>query len=126
MRKVLIGLLVLWAATYLASFIVPALSEATGDGFTRGLNRVTIFFGWQIAAGMMALIVWMLGRSEEVSTSMRWLSRLPGFLAAALLIFIVGVILWAALQKPPPTEYVPPGPHAPVTQPAAEPVKPIE
>jgi len=121
MRKILIVLLFLWAATYLASFIIPALSEATGDGFTRGLNRVTAFFGWQIVAGVLGLIIWMLGRSEEMSSSMRWLTRFPALLASALLIFIIGLILWAALKKPPPTDYVAPGPVAPVTEPVLPP-----
>jgi len=121
MRKILIVLLLLWAAIYLTSFVIPALSEATGDGFTRGMNRVTAFFGWQIVAGVLGLIIWMLGRSEEMSTSMRWITRLPVLLASALLIVTIGIILWAALAKPPPTDYVAPGPVAPVTEPVLSP-----
>ena len=51
-----------------------------------------------------------------MTTPIRWLSRVPTFLAAALGVFIAGVIVMANVSKPPPD----PGPARPVTKPASE------
>jgi hypothetical protein len=38
-------------------------AEPTGDGFTRGLNRLTGFVGWQAAGMILALIAWLSARA---------------------------------------------------------------
>jgi hypothetical protein len=45
-----IGLFLVWAVMFAASYAVPMSMEATGDGFTRGLNRLGYWFWPQVAA----------------------------------------------------------------------------
>lgn len=109
MKKLLVALLLVWAVAYIASFALPATMAPTGDGFTRGLNRVGTFFGWQIGACLLAVLIWMVGRSAALSRRMIWVTRLPAILAGALIVFVIGVILWAnfGLRSSEPA-YVPP------------------
>lgn len=61
-RRVLIGLIVIWAFCFVGGFAHFHLSSPTGDGFTRGANRVMIFLLWQfgaIAPAIAALITAM-------------------------------------------------------------------
>ncbi len=120
MRTLLAILLVVWMGVYVASFIIPWTYNATGDGFTRGLNRIAAFFGWQIAAGVIGLVIWGMGRHQGGSTVMRWLMRIPVLLAAALAVLSVGVILWANLSKPPSGGYVPPDSSKTTAPPSVE------
>lgn len=108
MRNVAWGLLIIWVIVYAASFIIPFSYEATGDGFTRGLNRVAAFFGWQFAAGLIALIVWGLKDNLGEGRKFKWIGRIPILLALALFLLCVAAILWARFAKSPPTDYVPP------------------
>ncbi len=118
-RKLAWILLSLWLLIYLWSFASLFLTEATGDGFTRGLNRVTSFFGWQILAGFLALVIWWLGRHFERKTLARWACRLPVALAGLLFLGCVGLILAANYGHPAP-QTAPPLPSKPVTAPAME------
>jgi len=120
MRQFLFALLVVWAGLYLASFIHPWTYPATGDGFTRGLNRVAAFFGWQMAAGMVAFAIWLWGRKIFEGVWL-WMIRAPILLALALICFILVLILWANVFKPAPGGYTPPGPVAPATEPVEPP-----
>jgi len=105
-----------WAALYAASVIVPYFTPPTDFGFTRGMNRVELFFKYQLAAGAVAVVVWWLGTALTARWQ-RWLSRMPALLAIGLLLLVVGVIVIASMQRPGPTEYVP-DPDRPVTAPA--------
>ena len=107
----------LWAALYAASILVAWHTAPAGDGFTRGLNRVMLFFQYQIGAAAVALVVWWLGRALGQRWQ-RWLSRMPLILALALFLLAVGVIVVTNVQRPDPTEYVS-DPDRPVTAPAA-------
>ncbi|HBS48712.1 MAG TPA: hypothetical protein DEA05_00795 [Rhodobacteraceae bacterium] len=113
-------LLALWGVTCLASLGYLFLVEPTGDGFTRGLNRITGFLGWQIVAGVLAVLTWWAGRGLPKRGALRWLSRLPGLWALLLVAAIAGLILWARLSIQPP----PPSP-GPATEPAT-PARPLE
>lgn len=105
-----------WAALYAASFLVPYHTGPTGDGFTRGLNRLTMFFQYQVAAGAVAVVVWWMGSKLTIRWQ-RWLTRMPALLALTLFVLTVGVIVFANMNKPGPTEYVP-DPDRPVSAPA--------
>lgn len=98
--------------------------EPAGEGWARGLNRVTQFYSWQIAAGFLALVIWLTGRAFERGSMGRWLCRLPIALAALLFLATAGVIAWANYSKPSPnTDYL-----ADETRPVAAPapaVKPL-
>jgi hypothetical protein len=115
-RKLTWALLTLWAGIYAWSFIVFQITEPTGDSFTRGLNRVTAFLGWQVVAGIVAIAIWRTATAFPKRSLARWLGRLPATLAALLFAAIVGLILYARLSHPPP-------PAAEVTRPIAPPVE---
>lgn len=98
-------LAVLWALFWAGSFLVFSLTEPTGDGFTRGLDRLGRFAGLQAAAGAVAVVLWLAGRRAFArGTALRWLSRVPLLLAALLLGFVMVVIAWAMLQPRPAPE----------------------
>lgn len=109
----------LWAVLYAASFVVAWYTAASGDGFTRGLNRVMVFGQYQIGAGMLAVPVWWLGRTLPRRWQ-RWLARAPALLAVALLVLIAGAILAANLNKPGRMDHGP-DPDRPVSAPAKSP-----
>ncbi|MEO0692488.1 MAG: hypothetical protein AAFY90_06405 [Pseudomonadota bacterium] len=90
----LIGLGAVWVLAYGYSFAVFALTEPTGDGFVRGMNRVRVFFGWQGVAGMLAIAIWGLGRQWPKGSPARRISLVPIGLALLLIAGISGLILW--------------------------------
>lgn len=99
-KKLAWMVLAFWALAYGGSLAIFGLVEPSGSGFTRGLNRVTGFFGWQIGAAFLAMIVWYLGRHFDKGTMWRWLCRVPLLLAAGLVLLVVGLILVANLNRP--------------------------
>lgn len=88
-------LLALWAAACLASLWYLFFVGPTGDGFTRGLNRVAGFVGWQLAAAVLALMTWWAGRDLTRGSLLRWLSLIPGFAALAVTAGMCVLVLWA-------------------------------
>ena len=117
-RSLVIVLLLIWLAMVAWSVIGARITPPTGDGFTRGMNRLGLFMGWQAAAGVLGLVIFAGGRGLPRG----WLRRLtwaPPGLAGLLLAGIVALILWSwinswmyrALPDAPPTP--------PVTQPVA-------
>lgn len=79
--------LLIWTGLYAWSFVAFAQTEATGDGFTRGSNRIGQFLMFQMAAGLTAIFVWR--KSNDLSASaLRWLARLP---SALFLLLISGI-----------------------------------
>ncbi|MCB1342453.1 MAG: hypothetical protein KDK24_15565 [Pseudooceanicola sp.] len=92
-------LLAAWAVAFAASFHGFLFAEPTGDGFTRGMNRVMTFLAWQIGAGLLAIVLWQVGKGDM---RLRWLVRLPALVAALLMVAVVALILWARLSKPAP------------------------
>jgi len=99
MRHAMIWLLLAAWAVAVGLSVLPMLEPPTGDGFTRGLNRITGFFQFQALASLIGLVILALrGRTEGA-----WLRRLmlvPVLLAAALLLAIAGVLLYAAVMRP--------------------------
>lgn len=96
-KQTLIVLLLIWATLWVASLLVPAALSPTGDGFTRGMNRVSAFFGLQFAAGIIGLAIFSF---RPDAGPLRWLSVLPAGLAGGLIAGVVGLILWAWLMHP--------------------------
>ena len=101
-KKVVFILFGIWALAYGGSFISFIMAEPTGDGFTRGLNRITNFIGWQFGAGIIAVIIWSFGKHFEAGSKGRWLCRLPVLLALGLVLFVIGIIVFANMAHPPP------------------------
>lgn len=118
------GILILggiWAALYAASFLVPYVTPSEDFGFTRGMNRVEVFFKYQLAAAALSVVLWWMGNALPARWQ-RWLSRIPALLAIGLVLLVVGVIVAANIRDPGPTDYVP-DPDRPVAAPAM-PVQP--
>lgn len=102
-RKALIWVLLAgWALAYAASVAAFLSLESAGDGFTRGLNRLMAFFGWQIVAGAFASAVWLAGRNQDHAPLRRWLVRLPALMAGLLVILVIVIIALARLSHPDP------------------------
>ena len=90
-------LIAIWAGLFTWSLIGFWSAEPTGDGFVRGMNRVTQFLLWQFAAGVFSIPVFVVGRGYPRGGAMRWISRVPLALAAAMVLIIVIIIFWARL-----------------------------
>lgn len=70
--------------------IVAMGAEPDGSGFTRGMNRITGFLGWQMAAAVTALALWVGVRPLPRGDKLRRLGRVPGWWALALVLLVVG------------------------------------
>jgi len=92
--------LALWAGAFAYSFWVFQATAPLGDGFTRGLNRVSGFLGWQLLAAALALIVFALGRALPKGRAMRRMSVLPLGFAGLLVAGLALLILWARFSQP--------------------------
>ncbi len=99
-QKIAWILLCVWVLVYGGSFVLFIMTEPAGDGFTKGLNRLTTFMGWQFAAGILAIIIWSMGKFFVAGSLGRWLCRLPIALAFALVLFVGGISLYAAIGHP--------------------------
>ncbi len=117
-RTLVIVLLLVWLAMLAWSVIGARITPPTGDGFTRGLNRLALFMGWQAAAGVLGLVIFAGGRGLPRG----WLRRLtwaPLGLAGLLVAGIVALIVWARINSwmhRPAADVAPP---AAVTEPVA-------
>jgi len=94
------AMLALWAAAWGYSFVFALSTVAQGDGFTRGLNRIAGFLGWQGVAGMFAFACWGVGRGFSIGSGIRRISAVPLGLALALVIVVLGVVFWSWLGHP--------------------------
>lgn len=109
------GLVVLWGALFGAAFLGAWATPATGDGFTRGLNKVMVFLSMQAVAGAVAAVVLVVGRRLfERGSFGRRISWLPVGCAGLLVLAIALLLLWATFSKPAAQ---PPSPPGAVTQP---------
>lgn len=99
-RGAVLLLLGLWAGTIALSFAHAWMTPPSGDGFTKGLNRLAIFLGWQAAAGLLALFLAAYSRPLPKG-ALRWLALLPAAVVAALVMGIAGLTLWVRLDTPP-------------------------
>ena len=96
-RLVLTGLFALWVFAFAYAFYALATLEPTGDGFTRGANRITTYLGWQGVAGMAGLAIFAVGQGWPKGATVRTLSRVPLGLALLHVVGIAGIILWAGV-----------------------------
>jgi hypothetical protein len=87
-KRIIYGLSGVWFVLFVVSFVVMAVVEPTGDGFTRGLNRVVSFLTWQglafVAAMTLAALTYRaVGRGVDKV-------RLVGYAPLAVSVFLVG------------------------------------
>lgn len=115
-------LLALWATIYVWSFVSYSITAPTDFGFTRGLNRIGEFLGWQFAAGLVSVLALALSFEFRPRSLARWLVRLPFILALLLLFVILGIVGYAWLGNPASNDAgVPANPSA-----VTEPVDPVQ
>lgn len=101
-------LAVTWAASFAASFVHAAMTAPTGDGFTRGLNRVGIWLGWQVVALVVAIVVagFAFGLRAALPRRLRWTAYAPlvvsGALLGALVLFYSALIAYSMWERPAP------------------------
>jgi len=93
-RFILVVLLALWVLAWGYSFAAFALTAAEGSGFTRGLNRIEAFLGWQAIAGLLSLPVLQISRRWPRGSGVRRLGALPFACAALLILGLVGFFGW--------------------------------
>lgn len=98
--RLIFALFALWAAIYGYSFWALAMTEPTGDGFTRGLNRVSAFLTGQAVAGALGFGIWVLGRDPGNPPTRRWMLRIPPLLTITLVLMIAGLIAYAWIADP--------------------------
>ena len=107
--RTVLFLLFAWVILFALSFILPRTVEATGDGFTRGLNRLSIFFGWQIAAFVVAILTALLSwRRSKPQHRFKWAGYIPAGTHLGLFLFVVGFVMIGRFNKPPASEAPPP------------------
>ncbi len=85
-----------WCLTWATSFLAYWLSEPSGEGFLRGMNRVLNFLGWQGVAGMFALALWGVARNWPKGNATRRIASIPAALTLLLITAIVLLVLWGA------------------------------
>jgi hypothetical protein len=95
--KVLTGV---WLILFVGAFVAFRLTEPTGDSFTRGLNRMGVFFAWQGLAAIVAIVGAVAARGVD-RTARPWLRRL-GFAplvatGGAFLCVVTGAVLAVVL-----------------------------
>ena len=89
----------LWVLAYVYSFVAFATTAADDMGFTRGMNRVTAFLGWQGVAGIFAFCLFGVSRSWPKGSNVRRNAAVPLILAILLVLAILGVNFWAAFGE---------------------------
>lgn len=93
-RTITLSLLVVWAALVAVSVYVPQTLPAEGEGFTRGLNRVLAFLGFQFGAGLFAIII-LLFRPRHGTLAI--VATLPFVLSVLLFAALIGLIAWSRM-----------------------------
>ena len=91
-RLALTVLLTAWVLAAAYSVYGFLTTEPIGDGFTRGLNRISTYLGWQGVAAMIAVPIYAIGRKWPKGATVRSLSWVP--LAIALMHIAALAALW--------------------------------
>ena len=102
-RVRVVGLFLLWATVFVASYVAPMMITPEGDGFTRGLNRIGYWFWPQVVAFVLAIVVWTMAgaRRAQLSNGIVWLARLPLLVIAAQVLILIAVVIFATMTTPP-------------------------
>lgn len=124
-RHLAVAAAVLWLAVFALSFGIMLVTEPTGDGLTRGLNRIGVFLGWQAAAVVVALGALALGAGRlEARPAVRWLSRAPAIVQGSLVLLVVVLVLSVRFAGPSRAPGAPAQPATTAPAHSAEPITP--
>jgi hypothetical protein len=102
LHRVLIPALAgLWLVLFVVAVVAMRATEPVGSGFTRGLNRVGVFFQWQTVSFAAAVVCFAVTRAarERLGRGLRRLGYAPLVIDLALLGLLVllylGTVLFA-------------------------------
>ncbi len=88
-----------WAALVAKGVLAYMTLEPTGDGFTRGSNRIAEFLRWQGLALGVSILGTISGRIASATGITRFASRIPFWLSggffALLVIGFLALLVWA-------------------------------
>lgn len=87
-----------WALAFGWSGVAAFTTPPSGDGFTRGMNRVSLFLGWQGVAFLLGFTGFALGRGWPKGSGIRRVSAVPLWVTLLLVAAIGARIGWAVLQ----------------------------
>jgi hypothetical protein len=95
-------LAVRWLAIFLASFVVLQVTEPSGEGFARGLNRIAAFLTWQGIALAVAIAGAFLTRGAvpDLRERLKPLGYWPLVASLVVVVTIVGMIAFRVLVQP--------------------------
>jgi hypothetical protein len=85
------ALAALWLLLFVTSFVAFFVIEPTGDGFTRGLNRLASFLTWQGAAFAPAVICAFL--TYRFGDGAQRYGKLIGYGPLAVSVSLVGLLI---------------------------------
>lgn len=90
----------LWLVLFVGSFVAAWLAEPTGDGFTRGLNRVEDFFGWQFWGFVAALVCAIVTKydGQQLGRRLRQVGYAPLVIDLVLIGLLVLLVFWMRAQ----------------------------
>ena len=99
-RRVVLIPVALWLLAFALSIVLMLRTEPVGDGFTRGLNRVGVFFRWQFLAFACAIFAFLSTRRQEnLSRGLALLGRVPIYVQCLLGLLGALVVLSAIVFK---------------------------
>ncbi|WP_428409242.1 hypothetical protein [Hyphococcus sp.] len=92
---------IVWVALAVQGVFAYMTLEPSGDGFTRGLNRVMEFLRWEAIALAAAVIGFLAGRNRPKGDLSHFAARWPLYLSGGffllLIVLYVGAVIAARL-----------------------------
>lgn len=93
-----------WAALVALSFAIYQVTPPSDEGFTRGLNRVLVFFTWQFGALVVAVILAILtGRNRKIGAAGRFLGYAPAIVSFCFFAMAIGFVIYANVSPVAPS-----------------------
>lgn len=86
---------VIWVACVAYGFVAFHETAPTGDGFTRGYNRLEAFFQWQLAALLAATIGFVIGHLSSASDGVKRAGRWPLFISGGFFVLVIALFIGA-------------------------------
>jgi len=90
----------LWAVTFVWSFLYLQVTDPTGSGFFRGMNRLAGFVQWHAIAIILAFVCWRFGAKLIKGSKWRKIGTVPIIIEALFIAVIIGISLWAIMMQP--------------------------
>ena len=91
LRQLVYALAGVWLLVFVASFFVLLLVEPTGEGLSRGLNRMSSFMTWQGAALVVAMATALVTRLAAARGAQN--IKLAGYFPLAASVFVLAALV---------------------------------